>query len=293
MAETQYETGWVKDADTWRPPPQPPFLGPHQHPANDLYGIGTTAPNGVIGRAEYVQAGVTALPLGESDLPGLSVPVTVPAGRTLKITTFVCMGGGSTNECRIYRDGLQLNRSHFSGTAPNICTHTFSVLDFPAAGAHTYKVTQINASAGTLYADGTNEAWLAVEDITPTLGVSVGGHAHPEYAPVSDSGWLSLVPLLVNGWVSYDNNYGPPRYRKLNGVVYIQGLIRSGTLGNTVATMPVGFRPSGLWVTLFSTLGDNNVPNRYDLYGDGRLINAGGASNVWSSLNGITYPADA
>lgn len=518
---------------------------------------------GTLAYKEWVLGTTTAIPSGEYRLTALDATITVPAGRRLKITTFVCMGGGSPNEVRLYRDGQQLNRSHFSGTAPNISSHTFSVVDTPAAGTYTYNVRTNNAVAGTLYNDGTNEAYLLIEDITynapaavdvsvpvgvlaqntyvgatvplanyPTLtlipgfsvnfvvpagrtvklsgwvlcystvvaageitgytvydnGVAVGnlsfvtganwgaansfefeyspsagshtitvqarrdtgtgthnfqtgllvatdvsptpatastapsstlaynekvsnqsaaaqadltgltatvtvaagrrirvsakglfttssnylsvgmkimegatelakmtlptetaadgvsvtpsvvlspsagthtykiaaymiaagtwtlqasatnpayilveditgsgvaGHTHTQ---LDDTGWIDMTPVLANGWVSYDANYGPPKYRKKAGIVYLQGLVKAGTLGTVIATLPVGFRPDsaqfgGAGTLLFVAMGDNNVVTRIDVYPDGRIVQAGGGTNVWQSLSSVIFPA--
>jgi len=57
-----------------------------------------------------------------------------------------------------------------------------------------------------------------------------------------DSGWR--IPTLLNGWVDYGGSYGPPRYRRLDsGLVVVEGLVKSGTAGATIFTLPEGFRP--------------------------------------------------
>jgi hypothetical protein len=58
-----------------------------------------------------------------------------------------------------------------------------------------------------------------------------------------DTGWISLT--LQNSWVAFGVQYGTPHYRRLNGVVYVQAAIKSGTTtgGTVVFTLPALFRP--------------------------------------------------
>lgn len=104
---------------------------------------------------------------------------------------------------------------------------------------------------------------------------------------LGDSGWIALP--LVNSWVSYDNTYGPPRYRKVAGVVFVQGLIRSGSLGAVAFTLPAGYRPS--LKLLFVVDRDPNVDGRIDVETNGNVVMVT-ASTGWTSLSGITFPAD-
>lgn len=62
-------------------------------------------------------------------------------------------------------------------------------------------------------------------------------------AQFGDTGWTTAS--LGNSWVSDDGGavWAIPAYRKLNGVVFAQGLMKNGTTGSTVFTFPVGMRP--------------------------------------------------
>lgn len=55
-----------------------------------------------------------------------------------------------------------------------------------------------------------------------------------------DTGWLALSPLYVNSFADWDTR--TCRYRRKNGVVYIDGVIKGGTAGATAFTLPAGFR---------------------------------------------------
>lgn len=97
---------------------------------------------------------------------------------------------------------------------------------------------------------------------------------------IEDSGWIT--PTFENGWTHYTSPYGDVRYRKINGVVHIEGLMRNGTISTSLPafTLPVGFRPKAriLGVT-FSN--DNAV--RLDIDTNGYVIPYNG-SNAWYSV---------
>ena len=54
--------------------------------------------------------------------------------------------------------------------------------------------------------------------------------------------WVAIATL--NGtWVNYGGGYQAVQYRKVYDEVQGRGLIKSGTTGTSVYTLPVGFRP--------------------------------------------------
>jgi microcystin-dependent protein len=64
------------------------------------------------------------------------------------------------------------------------------------------------------------------------------------YDPIPiDTGWIT--PAFVNGWVNYDpTTYSVAKYRKIGNVVYVSGLVKSGTLNTDIFILPVGYRPA-------------------------------------------------
>jgi hypothetical protein len=105
-----------------------------------------------------------------------------------------------------------------------------------------------------------------------------------------DSGWVA--PTLLNGWVNYDAIYGPTGYRRKNGVVYLRGLVKDGTLSTAIFTLPVGFRPVSPPIRLFATLADDLV-NRIDVDGTTGSVVCAPGDATWTSLNGVTFIAEA
>ena len=138
-------------------------------------------------------------------------------------------------ELRLAEGGTVLNRktlpmaNNYSGAD---LTHVIS----PTAGSHTYKLQALTDGTVTLEAAPTYPAYIIVEDVT---GSGVSGHTHTQ---LDDTGWIT--PTLENSWVNYDTAlYQPARYRRVGSIVYITGLVRSGTNQTNIFTLPVGFRP--------------------------------------------------
>lgn len=65
---------------------------------------------------------------------------------------------------------------------------------------------------------------------------------HPN---LEDTGWIAAT--LLNGWTNYGGGYAPAQYRRINGVVYLQGLLAPGTFTAqtpVVSALPAGYRPA-------------------------------------------------
>ena len=74
---------------------------------------------------------------------------------------------------------------------------------------------------------------------------------------ITEEDWSA--PSLQNSWVDYGAPHQTARYRKdPNGVVHIQGMIKSGTTtaGTLLFTLPAGYRPDAeLWYTNYAAGG--------------------------------------
>ena len=123
------------------------------------------------GMATANQGGIS----GETDLTGLSVTVTIPAGRILRIAAHVWVLSTVANDVgRVtLRDGVT---SIALGTLPNLpvsasvgpTSDPATLLVNPTAGVHTYKATLTRMTGtGTLtsQASAGTPAWLSVEDM--------------------------------------------------------------------------------------------------------------------------------
>jgi hypothetical protein len=116
---------------------------------------------------------------------------------------------------------------------------------------------------------------------------------------LGDTGWINMT--LINGWVAYDARV--PQYRRINGIVYTQGVIKSGTSGTNFWVAPAGFRMAattaneGTWYTSASG-GQGLIQHAASSGGVGvGAFNASsvGAANVstYCFLTGISYCADS
>lgn len=54
---------------------------------------------------------------------------------------------------------------------------------------------------------------------------------------------VTLVSSFSNSWVNFDSPR-PAAYYRIGGRVYLQGIIKDGTMNTTAFTLPSGYRPS-------------------------------------------------
>lgn len=136
-----------------------------------------------------------------------------------------------------------------------------------------------------------------------------------QYTGGDDTGWIT--PTLLNGWIPYGAGYTTPAYRRKNGIVYLRGLIRSGTVGSSTPffVLPSGFRPPSSTYHIYTgTVGgitsgaaSTGTAHTHTSTNHGGRINIGGSSassdgyvttespigNGWVSLDGISFIAEA
>lgn len=110
----------------------------------------------------------------------------------------------------------------------------------------------------------------------------------PTSSTAPDTGWIT--PTLLNGWT--EAAYGPVRYRRLNGIVYLRGILLSGTVTTPAFALPVGFRSAN--EMRVANWGGASPGNMCGVFIDSsRNVTPywrSGGTEV--SLDGITFPAD-
>lgn len=95
---------------------------------------------------------------------------------------------------------------------------------------------------------------------------------------------------LAGTWVNFSAAYPTAEYRLLNnGLVVCKGLIKSGGTG-TLATLPVGYRPSETHV--FMTVSFGNNPTRVDISAAGVLTAIAPYSSALLDLTPFTWYAE-
>lgn len=103
------------------------------------------------------------------------------------------------------------------------------------------------------------------------------------------------APTLSNGWVNYGSDgtgtYNIAGYWKDSlGIVHLRGLIKSGPIGQSSFTLPIGYRPVAR--ELFLCFCGNPTPifGRLDIPPTGQVIPFFGG-NAYFSLDGISFRA--
>ena len=85
-----------------------------------------------------------------------------------------------------------------------------------------------------------------------------------------------ITPTLVNSWVAFDTRTA--KYKKADyGRVYLKGVVKSGTIGATIFTLPTGYRPDEALIFGVITVNVN-----------GTVVCTSGA-NASVSLNGVNF----
>ena len=131
-----------------------------------------------------------------------------------------------------------------------------------------------------MYSTPPNDVSLTAAVTGVSTQASPGDHVHK----VNDTGWQT--PTLSGAWVNYSTGWRTARYRRVDGLVIIEGLVRSGT--GTIFTLPVGYRP--LENLLFAVDGDTQVHKRVDVNGDGTVVfNGPGGAPGYMGINCIFY----
>lgn len=126
-------------------------------------------PRGWLGYVEIT--GGVAYTTTLTDITGLSVAVTLAAGRRIKVSAHAVLSPGSANvgQNAFIREGsTTLQRADAIVSAvPSSASVELAVILTPTAGVHTYKMSgqAASGSSGTYNAGGTFPAWILVEDI--------------------------------------------------------------------------------------------------------------------------------
>jgi len=113
-------------------------------------------------------------------------------------------------------------------------------------------------------------------------------HNHPN-AGAPGGAWTPLT--LVNSWTNFGAGTVPAAYRVIGDTVDLRGVIKSGTTGTPVATLPI--HPA--LIEIFSVQADSGGA-RVDINNLGQIIVRSyfsGGTNARLSLSGIRVSATA
>lgn len=100
---------------------------------------------------------------------------------------------------------------------------------------------------------------------------------------------LYTVTAFTNSWVNYGQTWKSAAYWKDPfGIVHLEGLIKSGSVGSAAFTLPLGYRPSA--DCLFGII-SNSAIGRVDVNSSGGVVPLSPSNNTWVQLDGINFYA--
>lgn len=96
------------------------------------------------------------------------------------------------------------------------------------------------------------------------------------------------APTLLNSWINFGGVAQTAGFtRAQDGTIRLRGLLKSGTIGSSMFTLPLGYRPSAQ--ELIATISADAI-GRIDITTAGDVIPSVG-TNSYVSLGGITFRA--
>jgi hypothetical protein len=128
----------------------------------------------------------------------------------------------------------------------------------------------------------------------PPLAPRVGLRQNPAHDPYpfrpdETTLWVGVdaAPAFENSWVNYVSVWEEAGARRIGTMVYLFGLVRDGTEGAVIFTLPEGWRPAAqhIFAQESSTLGTIRI----DVQADGSVLTFAG-TYTWVSLSGIVFP---
>lgn len=231
-----------------------------------------SAPSGMALAYAEVTANQTGIST-ETDLTGLTVTVTVPAGRRIRITAHCAeIDNDSTAGSVIGRikEGatvLGLFAADTLASSVAICADA-SVVITPTAGSHTYKLSlhkNVGAGSISLSASATQPAFILVEDITGTI---YPAGSLVTSGIIASEGWTTYAPTLTqSGAVTNNTLYA--KYMKLGRTVHVNVVFQvtgTGSASNNVLIglpFPTAYTPGFNMVIGSGYIGDNSAATNF------------------------------
>lgn len=102
-----------------------------------------------------------------------------------------------------------------------------------------------------------------------------------------------VAPTFTNSWVNFGGAYEVAGYGlDQRNFVILKGVVKTGTVGTPIFTLPAGFRPAAR--RIFSVVSSNGaeIVSRLDIEADGDVILVAGG-NVFATLDGVSFYAEA
>ena len=197
---------------------------------------------------------------------------------------------------------ININNANGTGTAGVISQNLVSI--FGASDATT--LVRLREERGTLVQDNTFLAGIGgvtAVDVALSQDVRINANTYnvgTVNSKITDTATATTGVkknlTLVNSWVEYTTSETPKSFKDSNGVVHLEGTIKSGTTtyGTTLFTLPSGYAPPTgtlLRVGTYSLGGANAGVGRLEIDDSGTVTIADGG-NTLLTLTGISFAAD-
>jgi hypothetical protein len=264
---------------------------PEGYRPNGTLIFGTSTDSNVGARVDVKSTGEITVNSGAAGWLSLETIRFVPDGRYTRVTptptpSWTNYGSGhsvasyvQTDDSRVFLQGLLSAGSWTNGT---------QIYDIPDALLPSAYMHVAGRSSGWGYFGIEHRTSNAEGVVAKGFGSSYLS-VNTSYYPASYTGWTNIT-LPSNSWVWYGTVFATAQYTKspTDNMVTLKGLIRSGTTGTAIVTLPVGFRPKER--ILYTSVAADAYA-RVDIQPNG-VVSLQAGSNVWLSLDGITFLAE-
>ena len=109
-----------------------------------------------------------------------------------------------------------------------------------------------------------------------------------EWVIYEETEWQEVSNFL-NGWVNYGESFSTAGYKKNGKLVYLKGLIKSGTIGANAFRLATEYRPTA--TRIFSGIANSGTLAEIRVEKSGYVTITRGTT-AWVSLDGISYYLD-
>lgn len=275
-------------------------------PGTDQWLMFENSSNQAMGRLDITDAGVIGFQVGSNAWVSLDGISFMPSG-SMTFTNFSSFlngwlnyspGSGDVRWAQASYGTDSLGRVHTRGLVRSGTTADGTdIVTLPAGSrpAEYMHVANVNTNAGGLIgiqpsgpieAKNGGNGYLAMRSTFYPSGRATGTSCTTQ--------WCNLT--MQNSWVHYGSPHSTPQYTKsADGLVIVKGLVRSGTSGVSMATLPAGYCPKE---QLLLAIAANGTWGRVDITsgaaGTGCTITGAGGvvSNVWTSFDAIHFLAE-
>lgn len=100
------------------------------------------------------------------------------------------------------------------------------------------------------------------------------------------------TPTLTNSWVNYGSGFNDAGYMKDSlGFVHLKGMVKNGTSGSAIYTLPAGYRPLATVYVSCPNGGGTGFVGILNISSAGVIKNDSG-TNTYQSMDGVVFKAE-